>query len=281
MEKTVGIHRNKKLPEFHRQTFIDWFQKEKKSGRFSFGKNGKVALFYTCLVNYNRPDIGQAMVEVLEKNEIEIICPEQKCCGMPQLGCGDIEGTVTAVEDNILQLSSAVELGYDIVIPSPSCSMLIRNEYKDLHPGLAEKIKQVVSRSYDLCEYLMKLHRGKKLKTDFTRSIGKIAYHAPCHLRAQNIGFKSKELMELIPGTEVELIQQCSGHDGTWSMRVEFFDLSLQAGKKLFTKLENSDALITVSDCSLSHLHIEQGCHRKAFHPIQIIHQAYALENNI
>ena len=155
--------------------------------------------------------------------------------------------------------------------------MLIRNEYKDLSHDLGSVAKWVASKSFDLCEYLMLLHKSKKLNIDFQKSLGKIVYHAPCHLRAQNIGFKSKDLMELIPGTEVELIQQCSGHDGTWSMQVEFYDLSIQAGKKLFNKMKDSQAPLTASDCALSHLHIEQGAHRNAYHPIQVLHMAYGL----
>jgi len=279
MEKTIGIHRDKALPKYCSETFVAWFKKHQKEKiQNSTGKNARVVFFYTCSVNYNYPDIGKEAVAVLEKNDIEVICPEQVCCGMPQLGSGNIKEATKNVDANVKALTEVVKAGYDIVIPGPSCSLMMKQEYPHLS-SKAEEAQLISQHSFDICEYLMKLHREGKLNTDFKQSAGKIVYHVPCHIRAQNIGLKSRDLIKLIPDTEIEVVQNCSGHDGTWSMKREYYEMSLKVGDRLFKRMENAQPATIVSDCPLSHLHIAQGTKRESLHPIQIIHKAYGLNS--
>jgi glycerol-3-phosphate dehydrogenase subunit C len=154
---------------------------------------------------------------------------------------------------------------------------MLKQEYPVLLPD-DEDAKLVSQHTYDISEYLMKIHREGKLKTDFKNPQGKIIYHLPCHLKAQNIGYKSRDLLELIPGTEVEMIQRCSGHDGTWSMKKEFFEMSMRVGKPIFDKVNQSDSNSSIcSDCLLAQLQIEKGTGKKGLHPIQILYNAYGL----
>jgi len=272
MEQTLGIHRQAFLPRFATQTFASWFAKRPQPR--PLGSTGKVALFYSCLVNYYHPEIGMAAVRVLERSGVEVICPPQRCCAMPLLDEGRLDAALGQMRANADHLAAAAAAGYDIVVPEPTCGMMLKKEYPDyLHSAAAET---VASRTYDLAEYLMRLHREGQLRTDFAYAPGKIAYHMPCHLKYQAIGRRSVELLKLIPGAEVQVVDRgCSGHDGTWAFKKEFHELSLKVGSKLFAGLRDANANIVATDCSLAALQIEQGAGLRPVHPIEIVWAAY------
>ena len=187
---------------------------------------------------------------------------------------------VTAAKRTVASLKPWVDLGYDVVIPTPSCSLMVKREYVNLVDG--EDVKRVASHTFDVCEYLMKLKRDGSLATDFTQKPGRVAYQVPCHLRDQNIGFKSKELMECA-GAQVEVIEKCSGHDGSWSAKTEFFPLSMKIAQKAVRMVEQAPADLVASDCPLAGLQLDQAgaaAHvggKVARHPIQIVRDAYGL----
>jgi glycerol-3-phosphate dehydrogenase subunit C len=282
VEHVAGIHRERRVLHFSRETFPRWF-----SSRRRFSQNGvqarKVALFSGCLVNYQATDIGKAAVQVLEKNGVEVVVPEQRCCGMPQFDVGDTAAIQSAARANVDALHRWVARGYDVVVPVASCSLMLKREYPELN-GDAHT-KAVAERTFDICEYLMRLKKDGRLATDFTKSPGRVAYQIPCHLRDQNIGFKSKELLEAA-GAKVELIEKCSGHDGSWSAKVEFFPLSMKIAGKAVRAIEQAPADLVASDCPLAGLQLDQAgasAHaggKATLHPIQIIRDAYGLPNN-
>jgi Fe-S oxidoreductase len=293
LELVMGIHRERLFPEFQWQSFASWFGQIRKSGRSTVGAalrgrpdkgqaqgpaptTEKIALFYTCYVNRHDPEIGKAALQVLEKNDVAVICPEQECCGMPYFDIGDLDAVRQKARSNLKRLSAAVDAGYKIVSPMPTCSLMLKKEYPDLVP--TEEARKVAANTYDLCEYLMKLEGKGKLSKDFVSSPGKIAYQVPCHLRDQNIGLKSRDLMKLIPGATVEVIERCSGHDGTFGVKKEYYDLSLKVGRKAFAAVENAEADAAVSDCPLSGIALTQSTGRKSVHPIQVIQRAYGLK---
>jgi len=275
MEKVLGIHRDRNLLEFHRESFSKWFKKRTRRQDEATRENGEVAIFHTCTVEYNGPQIGRAAVEVLEHNKVGVSCPEQKCCGIPFLDGGDIESTIESAAFNVKQLAEEIRAGKDIVVPGPTCSYMIKKEYPELLG--TDEARLVAERTYDLCEYLVKKAREGKLDRTFKKKPGKVAYQAACHLRAQNIGFKSRDLMKAA-GAEVELIERCSAMDGTWGFKKEYYQLSMKVARPLFEKVESCSADYTVSDCPLSGLQIEQGTGCKVLHPIQIVHMAYGLD---
>lgn len=274
MEKLFGIHRDRILPAYTSETFSRWFKTRSAKGVQEGRK--KVALFYTCSVNYNLPEIGKASVRVLEKNGVRVECPEQRCCGMPLLDGGDLEGTRKQARENIESLHALVKQGYDVVAPGPTCSYMLKQEYPKLVQDDASRA--VAERTFDICEYLMLLHTEGKLDTRFLRGAGRIAYQIPCHLRAQNIGYKSRDLMQLIPDTRVHLIERCSAIDGTWGLKRQYFDLSLKVAEPLLREARESRPELVATDCPLAGLQIEQGMGQKPLHPIQILERAYGLE---
>jgi Fe-S oxidoreductase len=274
MESALGIHRGRNLPLYHRRTFSRWFRKHAKGRPAAAGASGKVALFATCSVEYNEPGIGRAAVEVLERNGIDVSLPPQRCCGMPSLDGGDLDGALRAARDNVASLFQAVEEGRDIVVPGPTCSFTIKNEYP--HMLGTPQAEQVAAHTFDVCEYLMRLHKMGRLDTGFTRPAGRVAYHLPCHLKAQNIGYKSRDLMALIPATQVVMADHCSGVDGTWGFKKQYFDLSLKVAAPLVEAIEEARPDVTASDCPLACMQIAK-CRGgdKPLHPIQIIRKAY------
>ena len=273
LQAVAGIHKDRNLPKFHRETFSKWFGKRKRdaAGRPA---SRRVALFATCTVEYNDPAIGKAAVAVLEHNGVDVSAPAQRCCGMPYLDGGAVDECRALVKDNVRTLAAAVREGRDIVSPGPTCSYMLKQEYPWLDGS--DDARLVASHTRDLFEYLAGMHAAGALDTAFTRPLGDVTYHVPCHLRAQNIGTKSADLLRVVPGTTVNVIERCSAVDGTWGFKKEYYDLSLKVAKPLFDAV-NDGGPVTATDCPLAALQIGQGTGRTARHPIQLLADAYGL----
>jgi len=279
MEAVLGVHRDRQVLDFQRETFSRWCGKRARPAPAG-GPRGKVALFASCLVNYQATDVGKATIQVLEKNGIEVVVPDQRCCGMPSFDLGDTDTIAKTARANLASFKPWLDQGYDIVSPVPSCSLMLKREYPYLAPG--DDMAQLAERTFDVCEYLMRMKKDGTLTVDFVRKPGRVVYQIPCHLRDQNIGFKSKELMETA-GATVEVVERCSGHDGTWGAKVEFFDLSMKIARKAVREIEQTPADLVVSDCPLAALQLDQAgaaTHaggRATRHPIQVVRDAYGL----
>jgi Fe-S oxidoreductase len=302
MEWVLGIHRDRRLPPYVVTTFPKLFLNRRQAkqaapaatsrgmggtclpagrseddsrSRTGPHSNGRVALFSSCLVNYSYAEVGRAAVDVLEHNGVEVALPTQQCCGMPSMSVGDLNGAVEKAKANVAALLPWIDRGYRIVTPMPSCSLMLKKEYPFLL-GTPDA-QRVADQTSDLCEYLMQLHKDGRLRTDFVKPGGTIAYHLPCHLRDQKLGYKSRDLMALIPGTTVQVMEWCSGHDGTWSMQKEYFPLSLKIGKKVFDRVADAQPDLVVSDCSLAGNQITQATGKTVGHPIEVLRRAYGL----
>ena len=314
LHAVAGIHRNRALPKFYRQTFSAWFRRRARArtardasaagvaiarepaaskdvppGRETGDRASaagvptgrvpaanKVAFFHTCTVEYNDPATGRAAVRVLERNRVDVSLPPQRCCGMPYLDGGAVDEAKALIRDNVKSLAAAVREGRTIIVPGPTCSYMLKQEYPWLDGS--DDAKLVARNTRDLFEYLAELHAGGKLDTRFTRSTGAVTYHVPCHLRAQNIGLKSAEILRLIPGAEVNVVEKCSAVDGTWGFKKQYHELSLKLAKPLFDSITSAGAPVTATDCPLAALQIEQGTGRQAKHPIRVLAAAYGIE---
>jgi glycerol-3-phosphate dehydrogenase subunit C len=267
MQSVAGIHRARNLPRFHRPTLSSWFKSTAKPAAAEGGKPAtrKVALFATCTVEYNAPAIGRAAVRVLERNGVDVSLPAQRCCGMPYLDGGAVDQCRALVRDNVRTLAAAVREGREIVSPGPTCSYMLKQEYPWLDGS--EDAKLVAANTRDLFEYLGGLHAEG-------------TYHVPCHLRAQNIGTKSADVLRAIPGAEVQVIERCSAVDGTWGFKTQYFDLSMQVAKPLFDAVRAAAAPTVATDCPLAGLQIAQGTGVEPRHPIQVLAHAYGLDEN-
>jgi Fe-S oxidoreductase len=278
MEKTLGVHRDRLLPSYAPESFLSGWERRGGATRPSPAGSSafpRVALFVTCYFNYNAPEVARAAVAVLEKNGCEVAVPPQRCCGMPYLENGDIDSAKECRFSNIDSFLPFVEAGYAIVAAGPTCSLTLRKEYPVL--GSDEPGRAVSTATLDLSEYLMRRHAEGKLSLEFRKHSGRIAYHVACHLKVQDIGFKSRDLLQLIPGSQVTTIEKCTGHDGTWSMKKEFFPISMNIGRPAFEALRDGKPDVVASDCPLAGIQIRQGTGRVAKHPIQIVADAYGL----
>ncbi|MDE2038735.1 MAG: 4Fe-4S dicluster domain-containing protein [Elusimicrobia bacterium] len=269
----LGIHPERQLPRFHARTFRDWWDVRGPKAR----SQGRVALFYTCSVEYNWPGIGRAAVHVLEKNGFEVVCPPQSCCGMPFLDAGRLKSAKAAARRNVARFLPLAQQGVPIVALGPTCSYMLRQEYPSLLGSEAARV--VAGAARDVNEFLVALHRKGRLNLSFSSSPASFAYQAACHLRAQNIGLKGKELLELLPGARVSVLERCTAHDGTWSMKREHFKESMDYAGKLFKALEEAQVEQVASDCPLAGLQITQGTGRPVRHPVELLAQAYGFSD--
>src|SRR5262249_42017015 len=147
------------------------------------------------------PALDEDLVAVFEHNGIAVtLIAQERCCGMPRLELGDLEAVAKLKEFNIPQLQRAIDAGFDIVAPIPSCVLMFKQELPLMYPGDPD-VQAVRKRVFDPFEYLMLRHRAGLLRTDFKAKLGKVSYHVPCHLRVQNMGLKTRDVLKLVPDT--------------------------------------------------------------------------------
>lgn len=272
-EKVLGISSEFPLPKFAAQPFDAWLKKHRPLE--GAGSAGSVVIFATCIGDYNFPRIAAATTRVLEKNGFSVERPPQECCGMPNLDGGDIEAAKKKARYNVEQLLPHVEAGKLVVAPGPTCSYTMKKEWPELL-GTPEA-KKVAAATFDVMEFLEKLRRDKKLVKDFTQPLGKVAYHAACHLRAQKIGTPGARILGLVPDTEVDIVEKCSAVDGTWGMKAQYYEIGKKYAQKLKRGIENVEPALVVTDCPLSALRILKENEREALHPAEALARAYAL----
>ena len=281
MEKVLGIHRDKMLPEFESPTFSDWLLDQMHGRTESESGEHKVVLFGTCYVNFNNPEIGRAAFRVLQHNDCKVACPSLNCCGMPALDGGDVPFATRQAAANVEALAPLVARGYTIAVVNPTCSLMLKTEYPELldnpdNPELAASAKAVAAATRDLGEFLFGLRQAGQFKEDFKSTPGgPVAYHAPCHLRMQAVGYRGRDLMRRIPDVQPKLVAECCGHDGTFAMKTEHFEDSLKIGEKAFGGMRETESEIWTTECPLAALQFKQACGREVLHPVQVLDRAY------
>ena len=263
LDKVLGVHADAWLPPFASKTLRRRLGDRQVEGNSLAAKaiptdetRGKVALFATCYANHNEPQVGEDIVRVFEHNDIPVtFAARERCCGMPKLENGDIEAVARAKEVNIPILAALVDEGWDIVAPVPSCVLMFKQELPLLFPG-DQEIEKVRQAFFDPFEYLMLRHRAGLLNTDFATSLGKVAYHVSCHQQVQNIGLKTRDVLSLVPDTEVIPIERCSGHDGTYAVKREFHAMAVEIARPVARRVKSLDADCYTSDCVMAGHHI-------------------------
>lgn len=282
LDSQLGIHPDAIIPAYHTETARKQFSKQShaQSSVEACGETtGKVAIFTTCYGNYNRPDLVNDLVMVLEHNKVAVtMASQESCCGMPKLELGDLDEVERLKNNNIPQLVKLIDEGWDIIAPVPSCVLMFKQELPLMFPNDKE-VAKVRDAMFDPFEYLMLRHKSALLNTDFKDELGTVSYQVACHLRVQNIGLKTKEVLELIPNTAVNAIERCSGHDGTYAMKSEFHDIAMKIAKPVINRVKKAEADVFSSDCPMAADHIASGLddssHVKS--PISLLKQAYGL----
>ncbi len=273
MEKTLGIAKDRQLPDYADQSFETWWSRRAPTevhAREDGKPNPKAALFPTCFGNYNDPEIPKAAVEVLERAGCDLTCPESVCCGMPKMDAGDIEGARKLARKNAELLLPAIREGRKLLSPGPSCTLMLRQEYPEL---LGAEGKELADATQDLSDYLLALGKQKLLDKP-PAGIGKVAFHVACHNRVQNVGYKGRDLLKWAGG-EVTLVDKCCGMDGTWGMKAEYFEESLKVAEGAAKKVEATEPDVVAADCPLAGLQLKQKTGRPSFHPVKLLRAAY------
>ena len=282
LDAALGVHPKAPVPPYRSDTLRKQLGNRPKppvAARATELTRGKVALFATCYANRNEPQIGLDLVSVFEHNGIEVALVEQEnCCGMPKLELGDLDAVADLKAKNVRHLMAMIERGFDIVAPIPSCVLMFKQELPLMFPDDAD-VAKIKKHIFDPFEYLALRHKSGLMLTDFKRPLGKVAYHVACHLRVQNIGLKTRDILQLIPGTSVEPIERCSGHNGTYGVKKEFRDKSMKIGKPVFQRVQASGADFYASDCPMAGHQIESGLEKESppTHPLTLLRMAYGL----
>jgi glycerol-3-phosphate dehydrogenase subunit C len=279
----VGVSSVRLLPPYSKQRFSTWFKQ--RTPQLAAKRQGRVTVYPTCLVEYQATNIGKDLVNVYERNGIECSVSGAGCCGAPWLHAGDIEHFTKVATENVKTLAAEVRRGGDIVVPQPTCGYVLKKDYIDYvaDESLCADAELVAAHTFDAAEYLVKVHKADdtELDTNFTGSVPEhVTYHTACHLRAQNIGFKSRDLMKLT-GAKVKLVQQCSGIDGMWGLRAENEEISIPIAKKLADQIrkaggDDPDVVVT-GDCNLANTAIAEQTGAMPLHPISFVARAYGI----
>ncbi len=281
LEKTLGIAAEAPLPKLHGDTLERRLCHHQSAlePQAAAGTQGRVALFPTCYGNHFEPQLGEDLVALFEHNGIPVrLVRESRCCGMPKLELGDLEAVERAREHNVPRLLRWLDAGWDIVAPVPSCVLMYKQELPLLFPEDPE-VKRLAEAIFDPFEYLMRRHKAGLLNTDFKTGLGTVAYHAACHLRVQNIGLKTREFLNLIPGTRVEVIERCSGHDGTYAVKREYHHVAMKICRPVAGQVRRIEPDVVASDCPMAVTQIEHAVagSRRAIHPLTLARRAYAI----
>ena len=281
LEKVAGIHSKAWLPKFESNTLRTRLKNHSSDiTPEAVGKTkGKVALFATCFMNRNEPGPGEDFFKVFEHNNILVkLTDKEVCCSIPKLELGNLKAVEEAKNINIPILAKLVDEGWDLTSLIPSCVLMFKQELPLMFPDEADVIK-VKNAFYDPFEYLMLRNKEDKFVKDFKQGLGKVSYHAACHQRVQNIGPKTKDTLAMIPDTEVQIIERCSGHDGTYAVKKECHDFSVKIVKPIVNKINQNEADHYGSDCAMAGHHIGhvRNDGTEPEHPITLLRKAYGI----
>ncbi|MGE0119808.1 MAG: (Fe-S)-binding protein [Dongiaceae bacterium] len=282
-EKIAGVDRRADLPMFHGKTLaLHALEEKPEINRDAPGYGRKAVLYATCFANYNNPPIGSAARSVLAKNGIDVEVVYPACCGMPQLEQGDIARVADSARRISAELVSWIDEGYDVVALVPSCALMLKFEWPLILPQDAA-VKRLSESTFDITEYVVDIAKREGLAPGLQPLDGGVALHIACHARAQNMGQKAAEMMRLIPGAQLTVIERCSGHGGSWGVMKGNFETALKVGRPVARQAADSGKPYLASECPLAGIHIGQGVEGLAggaptpFHPIELFARAYGL----
>ncbi len=273
-ERLFGLSAARELPPVVRETFLRYANRRRWTKSTPHG-GLKVAYFVDHYANYHDPDIGRALAEVLQQNQIGLfVPPNQYASGMARVSAGDLKGARRLARKNVRLLADAVRQGYTIVATEPAAVLCLKHEYPNLLDD--EEAHVVANHAEEACEFLWRLHGEDRLSVEFNPIPQGIAYHQPCHLRVNDPDRVTTMLLDLIPQLDVESIEAgCSGMAGTWGLQRKNYRNSLRIGWPLISAMRHSESPMATTQCSACKMQIEHGSGRQTLHPIKLLAYAY------
>jgi Fe-S oxidoreductase len=279
----LGIHPDAPIPTFHSQTLSKRVPENvgaELRPEPCERTTGKVAIYVTCYGDHNEPQVVEDLISVLNHNGVAVkVLKDAKCCGMPKLELGDLKKVEQLKDANLPSFLQAIDEGYDIIAPIPSCVLMYKQELPLMFPDDAD-VAKVQAAFFDPFEYLMLRHKAGIVKTDFKAGLGKVAYHVACHQRVQNFGMKTREFLQLIPDTEVTAIERCSGHDGTYAVKSETYEKAKKIARPVVNRVKQAEPDTFGSDCPMAGRLIADGLDdddAAAEHPLTMVRRAYGV----
>lgn len=283
LEAALGVDRTAPVPEYHsrsaRKRIAGQLAVRDVGGEAANGTQAKALVYLTCYGNRNSPDIVADLVAVFRHNDIAVATLDKEvCCGMPKFELGDLDSVARAKDINVPQLYEWVKEGWDIVAPVPSCALMFRQELPLMFPD-DEAVQAVAAAFFDPFEYLHKRHKAGLLSTEFTTRLGEVAYQVPCHLRVQNIGLKTRDVLQLVPGTQVRPIERCSGHDGTYGVKKRFREAAVKIARPVARQVNDAGAAHFTSDCPMAGAQVDGLLQNPGAytHPMTLLRRAYGI----
>ncbi|MBV9965037.1 MAG: glycerol-3-phosphate dehydrogenase, partial [Alphaproteobacteria bacterium] len=286
LEKAADIDRNAALPKYHGRTFVARSRRAPPPVAKAAPASGRKAVLYaTCFVNYNNPSIGEATRAVLAKNGVETETVYPQCCQMPQFEAGDLGKVAAAAKHVATTLGPYIDNGYDVIALVPSCALMLKFEWPLIVPD-DEAVRKLSRATFDIAEYVVDLARKEGLAPGLEPLGTPVTLHLACHARAQNMGQKAAEMLRLLPGAKVNVIERCSGHGGSWGVMKGNFETALKVGRPVMRQALRDSGAFLASECPLAGMHILQGMEtlangealpNRAFHPIELVARAYGL----
>ena len=282
LEAVAGVDRRVELPKYYSPTFTDRAAAAPPARAIDAPAKGrKAVIFATCFANYNNPDLGLAALKVLVKNGVDVVVAYPGCCGMPQLEQGDLARVAEAAKTIARAMKPYLDDGCDVIAPVPSCGLMLKFEWPLIVKDDPD-VKRLSRSTFDICEYVVDIAKKEGLAPGLNAIEGGVALHLACHARAQNMGPKGAEMLRLIPGNAVAVIERCSGHGGSWGIKTGNFDVATKFARQTVQKGIAANKAALASECPLAGKHLAQGYEAegksvRAEHPIEIFARAYGL----
>lgn len=276
LEKTLGIAQRRKLPKLALRPFHRWAQR-RRLHRPPRQSQQKVLFFVDTYANWYDPQLGEALVSILEHNNVAVYVPaDQLASGMTALVLGALHVARKVAHRNVRLLAEAVRQGYHIVTTEPAAAVCLTREYPHLLDS--DDARLVAANTSEACSYLWRMHQSGKLALDFRPLNIVLGYHQPCHQRTLEAGPVGMQLLGLIPGLmTTQLEQGCSGMAGIYGLRQRNFRNSIRAGWGLIQAMRDPVWQLGTTECSACRMQMEQGTAKPTVHPLKMLALSYGL----
>jgi glycerol-3-phosphate dehydrogenase subunit C len=274
-EKVAGLDRRAALPAYPGRTLQGWARK-----RTSPPAARRVAYFHGCGANWSELQVGQKAVELLEWLGYQVDVPRgQLCCGLPAQSNGQFDLARKYTGRMAGVLAPSARAGVDLVGTSPSCTLMLKREAREiLTMEDDEDLLAVSERMYDICEYLVMLLDRGELRTEFQPLPMTVTYHAPCQQQGHGVGKPALDLLALVP--ELNVIENdatCCGVAGTYGLKTEKYEIAMKVGDRLFRQIGDAKPELAVCDTETCRWHIQAATGVPSVHPVEVLHRAAGL----
>lgn len=247
----------------------------------------KVAVFIGCLANYNYTTIGDSLVEILKKLEVDVFIPKkQLCCGAPAYFTGDTNTVEYLIRKNLDYFETFMDEYDAMIIPEATCSAMIKHDWEvfcknNNHSELIPRIQKLLPKIHMATSWL---HDNTNLK-ELLETKGKkfddlVTYHDPCHARkVQGIYQEPRNLLAPnYPMVEMSDPNRCCGFGGV-TMQSEKFYLAELAGKPKAAMIKDTKAKYVSAECSACRVQLSEAMNNSNVetifkNPLELIAQA-------